>query len=205
MNENSFQSFIRLVELDQKIGALTQEAGELAQRIDSLNQHIATLHAITKKAYDTAHTLQKKVDELELELKAIDEMQKDKRFKLGLAASPKEFFSLEHEIKALEGRRSLLDEQTLDTMGQLEKANEEYQRAKSIEEADTADKRRAVAELESRRDYVATLRHAYGEQRVKDTTLFLQNCLLIISRCKEKLLILLLKFSKKVALPVFTV
>ena len=93
MNEAAFQSFVNLVELDQKIDQLGKESLSLQKDIETLNKQVAEIQNITATAYKKYHDLRKEVDALELEQKALEELQKDKKFKLGMAASPKEFFS----------------------------------------------------------------------------------------------------------------
>ncbi len=164
MNETSFQGFINLVELDAKIDTLALEAESLKKQIADLEAQIAATQLRTQNAYQKAHTLRKSVDALELELKALEELQHEKKFRLGLASSPKEFFSLEHEIAALEKKHAQADEQGIETINQLEEAQKAYESLKAQEPVEIDQKRHALAELESRFKYVTDLRHAYVEQ-----------------------------------------
>ena len=166
MNESSFQGFINLVELDTKIDALALEAATLKKQVAEGQSQVNAIEQQTLTAYQKAHTLRKSVDALELELKSLEALQHEKKFRLGLASSPKEFFSLEHEIEALEKKHALADDQGLGTINQLEEAQKAYEQLKAQEPLLLETQRTTLAELESRLTYVTELRHAYVEQHV---------------------------------------
>ena len=108
MNETSFQSFITLVELGSENRSLAQEAEQFETSKSLIcSDQIAAYSRQTAGAYQKAHTLRKSVDALELELKALVRCAKTESLSLGLASSPKEFFSLESEIKDIEEKHAL--------------------------------------------------------------------------------------------------
>ena len=120
MHETSIAQFIQFVELDQKCDALANEQEELKKRSILLNDQIEAIKSESQQAAERVHDLRKQIDGFELELKVVDEAQKDKKFKLAQARSPKEFFSLEHEIQELEAQRLRLDDQALAFLTRLE-------------------------------------------------------------------------------------
>lgn len=167
MQDTSFQSFINLVELDQRIDQLTGEALALNKQIADLQNQIDRTHKQTQEAYQAFHTLRKSVDALELDLKGIEELQREKRFKLGLASSPKEFFSLESEISVLEKKHALTDEQGIALINQLEEAQKTYESLKAQEPVLIDARRHQLTEFDNRLAYITPLRHSYVEQRIE--------------------------------------
>lgn len=167
MDETTFQSFVNLVELDQKIDQLGKESLVLEKESETLNKQIAEIQQKTESTYKIFHDLRKSVDELELEQEALQELKKDKKYKLGMAANPKEFFSLESEITVIEKKVAETDEKGLELINQLEIAEKQYEQVKAQEPALLEEKRIALAEKEKRLAYVGQLKHAYVEQHVK--------------------------------------
>lgn len=186
MNDTSFSSFIDLVELDQRIAQLSKEAETLTLQIDGLNKHIEQIQAETHNAHTRFHNARKGLDAIELELKSLDELSREKQFRLGLASSPKEFFSLEHEIQAIAKKRTQLDEQGFVIMSELEESQKIYQDIKEQEPVNIDEKRKQLAESESRLAYVATLRKGLLDQFVKDEAVVDSELLATYASMKDK-------------------
>ncbi len=166
VDEITFQKFINLVELDQKIDQLSHETETLKKDVAALQQQEQLIQQQTHIAYQKFHTLRKSLDALELDLKALDELLKEKRFRLSMAASPKEFFSLESEINDLEKKHNAGDDTAIELINQLEEAQTNYERIKTQEHALIGEKRQALTKLEERLTYVTELRRAYVEKHV---------------------------------------
>ena len=165
MDEKAFRTFIDLVEIDQKIDNAARQAESLQQEISSLDTQINQIQNATAAALHKRQDLRKAVDESELELKSLGQLGENKRLKLAMASSPKEFFSLESEIKDIENRVQKHEELGFQQLGQLEVAQKHYDEQK-IQEVDQIESLRlAMAEREKQRDFLVNLRHSYIEQR----------------------------------------
>lgn len=120
MDKASTHIFIQYVELDQRINKLTHEVAALSLRRKECEQKKLSIENNTAAALKKVHDKRKEIDAYELELKALSDKLSQTKKKLGIAHSPKEFFSLEHEIADLEKKQEPLDNLGLEALTALE-------------------------------------------------------------------------------------
>ena len=186
MHEIPIARFIQFVELDQKCDALAHEHEELKQRSVDLQGQIQAITSQSQQATQKVHDLRKQIDGFELELKVLDETQKDKKFKLAQARSPKEFFSLEHEIQELEVQRLRLDDQGLASLTLLEDAQKAFDLILAQEPERLREIQSQLDTLTKRLNHVHELKGAYCEQRTKDEALVPEDLLAKYKHMKER-------------------
>ncbi len=115
-------AFIELVELDQRMANLTHQRVEGAAQKARLTQELARIDQEIDQADQAFKDTQKKIHEVELELKILDRSIARTQEKSLMANSQKELTSLEHEKEDLEKKRRVLDEQGLVLFEELEHA-----------------------------------------------------------------------------------
>ena len=186
MHETPIAQFIQFVELDQKCDALAHEQEELKKRSLLLKDQIQAIKSESQQAAAKVHDLRKQVDGFELELKVVDEAQKDKKFKLAQARSPKEFFSLEHEIQELEAQRLRLDDQGLTFLTSLEDAQKALDLLLAQEPERLRELQNQLDTLTQRLTHVQELESAYREQRKKDEAFVSEELLAKYKQMKER-------------------
>jgi predicted nucleic acid-binding Zn-ribbon protein len=168
MDQADIQRFIDFVELDQRLDRLILEQKNLENKDTILGQEIDSIEVATQEALHRLNAARKQIDSVELELKVLGEKLREKASKIQRAASPKEFFSLEHEMKDLEKKQVPLEEQGLLLLEQLEEAQKAYDtiKAREPEERTLLEKRRE--DLTKDRLLGEQLIRAYTEQKIKD-------------------------------------
>lgn len=123
MNEAA-SSFIEFVQLNDDISRLQLDIKNHQKNILEINKDLDTLNSKEKELNDEVHNLKKKIDSLDLELKSLDELKKEKKKKMDSAADTKAYFSLEHELKAIEKQRGPQEEELFSLWQSLEKLQE---------------------------------------------------------------------------------
>lgn len=110
MNETEYNRFINLVELDKEILELEDQLfylkNEKALSLSSLDNLNKQLDFYQQKLND----LKKETHLIELEIKSLDAKEVEKNKKLNNASNPKEFFSLENEIKDIKNKKATFEE-----------------------------------------------------------------------------------------------
>lgn len=99
MNSDPFYTFLALVDQDAHVRATSKKIAQLSQKKQSLDD---TLHKIQHDFADAranAHDAKKRLDAQELEIKILNDRQRALHSKRDAASSPKEYFSLETELK----------------------------------------------------------------------------------------------------------
>ncbi len=121
MSFDPFAAFIDLVSMDHRVQAsrasLEQKKEYISQLTDSLNVGKRAVGKIE----DELHAHKKNADALQLELRAIDDRLTYVRKALTTAGSPKEYFSLEAELKQLSEKQSTIEEQLFAALNTLDK------------------------------------------------------------------------------------
>ncbi len=133
MDETAVQQFIQYVELDQRIDKLGLELATLIKRRQEDEQKRRMIEDQTADAFQVLHDVRKEVDMHELELKSIGDALMVKRKKLNEAHSPKEFFSLEHEIADLVKKQEEGEVLGLEALRKLEDAERQADSIKARE------------------------------------------------------------------------
>jgi predicted nucleic acid-binding Zn-ribbon protein len=129
MNPNPFEQFIALVNVDQKINTLQASITKINKERE---QHVQ-LDRAHKAALSTSHekvlAAKKEVDAQELEMKILDEKEREKKSHLEHIANYKEYQSLKTEIDTLKKTQHQLEEGLIGAWNRLDLAKKEYETA----------------------------------------------------------------------------
>lgn len=101
MAENPFYAFIHLVELDQAIDQRIIKREKLQITIDQAKQRLQEQEDHSQFLRTKLHELRKSISAVELEHKALQQQEKQKRAKLDAVNTAKEYTALEHELQVL--------------------------------------------------------------------------------------------------------
>lgn len=156
MSEHPFLRFINLVTFDQKIHSLENEKKSLVTQIAAIKNQ----QEESTRDLDDLHTrvIQSKkiVDAQELEMKALDQKEKDKKQRFESLADYKEYQAIKVEIEAIQRMQVDQEQVVLDAWNQLENVQLMLKK-KTAEHATQLDQfQERVQELENK---VATVQH----------------------------------------------
>jgi predicted nucleic acid-binding Zn-ribbon protein len=128
MSEHPFLRFINLVNFDQKLKSLESEKIAVENEIIALKkQEEESAHDI-----DTVRTrifqLKKRVDEQELEMKVLDQKEKDKKKHLENLADYKDYQAIKLEMENVQRLQVEQEQNVLDAWNQLENTEQSLQK-----------------------------------------------------------------------------
>lgn len=126
MTRDPFQSFVDLIQFDQKIVAAKQELEELLDTIDKIDQEIDQMNKQLHMALEIHRSMKKTVDEKERHMHVYDDQEKTVKKKLETVSSSKEYNSLMAELNQIKKNQHELEEQILSAWQQLEAAKRTY-------------------------------------------------------------------------------
>ena len=101
MSSDPFYSFLALVTQDAHALATRKKAAQLSQKKEILKSTLKKLQGSLADAQAKSHTAKKNLDAQELEIKILKDRQRSLKSKLDSSSSPKEYFSLEAELKTI--------------------------------------------------------------------------------------------------------
>ena len=122
MNRDPFQSFVDLIQFDQQIYAAKNELQGLQLALDKITQEEQQFDKQLDSAQQLVHNARFEVDQKELEMKILDDLEKDKKKKLEQIANPKEYRLLSEEINRIKKQQHDREEEVLQVWQQLESA-----------------------------------------------------------------------------------
>lgn len=135
MSNDPFQSFLDLIEYDQKILSLRNEYKDVQSALEKTAQEEYQLDDQLIRAKNEVHEAQYMVDEKELEMRVLDDLENDKKKKLDHISSPREYQVLTSEISSLKKQQHDLEESVLRTWHELESAKRSFEElSKTIEQ-----------------------------------------------------------------------
>lgn len=122
MNDHPFSRFIDLVNFDQKLQSLENEKKSIVAQISAVKkqeqEYVQDLDDMHKRVFQ----LKKNVDAQELEMKALDQKEKDKKKRLETLADYKEYQAIKAEIETVQRMQVDHEKTVLDAWHQLESA-----------------------------------------------------------------------------------
>jgi predicted nucleic acid-binding Zn-ribbon protein len=130
METNPFQLFIELVTFDQKIVNNENHIKKLEKEISDLTNEINSLQANlnnSKEIYVAAH---KEVDAIELKMKELDQIEKNRKKKLEESGNPKEYTTLKKEIEKIKQTQFEIEPKLVESWNKLETTKKEYETKK---------------------------------------------------------------------------
>lgn len=101
MSSDPFYSFLALVTQDTHALATRKKIAQLSQKQENLKSDQKKMQQDLADAQAQAHSAKKKLDAQELDIKILKDRQRSLKGKLDAASSPKEYFSLETELKTI--------------------------------------------------------------------------------------------------------
>ncbi len=101
MSTDPFYSFLALVTQDAHLVATRKKISQLLQKKEALTYNLKKLKQDLADAQVKAHSAKKSLDGQELEIKVLKDRQRSLKNKLDSSSSPKEYFSLETELKTI--------------------------------------------------------------------------------------------------------
>ena len=126
MNDQLLATFIALVNFDQKIRSLQDERESLINARTAIDEKKALLVQELEILKNQVHDLKKDVDEKELTMKVLDAQETEKRRRLEVVSSPKEYSSLKAEISAINEQQQMHEPSLIDAWDKLDASQKKY-------------------------------------------------------------------------------
>lgn len=147
MEQHPFVRFINLVNFDQKLQSLENEKVSTENQIAVLKQQEdEAAHAI-EDAGNRIFQLKKNVDEQELEMKVLDQKEKDKKKHLENLADYKDYHAIKLEIDHIQRLQVEQEKNVLGAWNQLENAQHSLEKKKNEHESQIEDMHQRMKEL----------------------------------------------------------
>ena len=122
MTDHPFLRFIDLVSFDQKIQSFENEKATIATEIVVIKKQEEEYIRGLQEMKDRVFLLKKKVDECELEMKTLDQKEKEKKQRLENLSDYKEYQVIKAEVEAVQRTQVEQEKIVLDAWNQLENA-----------------------------------------------------------------------------------
>jgi predicted nucleic acid-binding Zn-ribbon protein len=113
MNQFSLQKLIDLVEFDQGMVKIEHAIDKLKEEIAVAQKEADLCNEGLDRSKKNKHDLKKEVDATELEMKTLDQDEKEKRRRLDAATNQREYESFSKEVAALQVKQNSLEEELL--------------------------------------------------------------------------------------------
>lgn len=155
MSETPFHTFIELIKVDQAIVDLGNAIEKVNSEIGELKKQQEQQLSIVTSAKNDVHDAQKAVDQYELELKALDQQEKQRKERLENSSDYKQYQSLKAEIDVLKHKQHQYDEILMVAWNKLEAMQKAYENAQAVYPTKTDDINIAIAQKEAE---IATLK-----------------------------------------------
>ena len=122
MSDRPFLRFIDLVSIDQKIHSLEEKQNSLDKSIDAINKQRSEYAFFTEEQHNKIMQLKKNVDLQELEMKVLDEKEREKKKFFDTIADYKEYQAAKNEVEAIQRLQINQEKVVLEAWNQLENA-----------------------------------------------------------------------------------
>ncbi len=165
MNERPFRVFIDLVNFDQEIGGIEAEIIKIEQEMAQLKLKQEANRQELDKTKDNVFELRKLVDAHELEMKSLDQQEKEKKVLLDNPANYKEYQSIKIEIDNIHQLQLAQEKEVLDAWDKLEAAQRVAQEKQKEYDQKTQEFSTAEQELEQKLSSMRQDLEARIEQR----------------------------------------
>jgi len=124
MSDHPFLRFINLVNFDQKLQSLESEKITVENEIAALRRQEDEFTRVLDDLNKRIHQLRKSVDEQELEMKVLDQREKDKKKHLENLADYKDYQAIKSEMEHIQRMQVEQEKMVLDAWNQLESAQQ---------------------------------------------------------------------------------
>jgi predicted nucleic acid-binding Zn-ribbon protein len=146
MTLNPFEQFIALVHVDQKINTLQASINKIDKEREQRAQGDLAHKNILSISREKVHAAKKEVDAQELEMKILDEKEREKKNNLERIANYKEYQSLKAEVDAVKTAQHNLEEGLIGAWNRLDLAKKEYEVAQQTYQNQHAEYEQAIAQ-----------------------------------------------------------
>ncbi len=126
MNDQLLASFIALVNFDQKIRALQDERTMFSSLRVSIDKQKLLLTHELEASKNLVHDFKKDVDKKELAMKILDQQETEKKRRLEVVTSAKEYTSLKSEISVINERQHIDEQALIEAWDVLDSAQKRY-------------------------------------------------------------------------------
>lgn len=155
MNKSPFDLFIELITFDQSLHQIEKEIIRLEGEYELLEDQFVQFQENYTKDAALLHDLRKEVDEQELEMKSLDDREKEIKNRFSSASNTQEYQALKKETEALQQEQLEVEKKLLALWNRLELAKKNVEAKKQEHEAGTnalekqmQDKKQAIDALE---------------------------------------------------------
>jgi predicted nucleic acid-binding Zn-ribbon protein len=167
MNNHPFHSFIELINFDASLHALYKKQETIAQEINTIKRNSTAQEATITHVKHAVVEARKAVDRVELEMKALDQQEQEKKKRLNQLSNYKESQAITREIEQLRLKQHELEETLLAAWHTLELRERERDiQEKKYQEAQLA----VAAELQNKQkeqESIARELESYAPQRAE--------------------------------------
>jgi len=125
MSENPLSKLLDLVNFDQELLGIQSKIDKLELELESDNKEMYECKLGLARVEKGAYEAKKVVDNLELEMKTLDQEEKDRVRKLEASSNQREYESINKEIEQLKKKQHELEEELLSAWKKLEHENTE--------------------------------------------------------------------------------
>lgn len=122
MSDHPFLRFINLVTFDQKIQSLENEKIAIATEIAAIKKQQEEYARDRDDMHKRIFQLKKRVDEQELEMKVLDQKEKEKKQRLENISDYKDYQAIKAEVEGIQRTQIDQEKVVLDAWNQLENA-----------------------------------------------------------------------------------
>jgi predicted nucleic acid-binding Zn-ribbon protein len=128
MKDSPFSRFIQLVSIDKKIQSIVAKKATVEKMIDDFNKQEKDQEKVLEQARQKILQLKKNVDFQELEMKALDSKEEEKKNTLASLSDYRECQALKNEIDGIHRLQVAQEKIILDAWAQLEEAQAVYKK-----------------------------------------------------------------------------
>jgi len=165
MKERPFALFIDLVFFDQKIRSLLREMEGIEYEISELEAEQKKADQDIQEAAKNIVTLRKKVDGQELELKELDQLEREKKQLLEKISNYREYQSVKAEVESIQQTQLNQEQTVLTAWNNLEEAQKSLKGRQEMHEKETIEKKKSIAEKKQKVDALQTELSTYEKER----------------------------------------
>lgn len=132
MKEHPFHAFIDLINFDQSMQEIQAQIDalkkQLTSNLETQSQMVIELEHVKKNVHET----RKLVDAQELEMKTLDEREKEAKQRLDDSSNQKEYYAIKSEIQQLKRSQATVESNLIAAWDQLTNSEKEYAEKKKL-------------------------------------------------------------------------
>ena len=167
MSDHPFLRFINLVNFDQKLQSLENEKTTIAAEIAAIKQQEQEYARDLDDINGRVFQLKKRVDEQELEMKVLDQKEKEKKQRLENLTDYKDYQAMKGEVEAIQHIQVAQEKAVLDAWNQLENAQLSLKKKNSEGAAQLQQLQEQIQALENKAANLQTEVASLIEQRTE--------------------------------------